>query len=225
MALLALVTHLRDHERGNNKTRLCILQKLDKGIRLHPLEERKTIHGHPPDAFPRDSVVSIAYDVFGEFASLDEVRIPWSLLCIRIICIRLVVHCRRCHCSGCTRLSTRVGTRRRIERERLRCEPAREFKSGFCGYMSGCTMPLGSCTCDASMATLMLSQPSAGPRDCMKTKSAIYFTAESDLNMRIFTTPWQLVPKFNTLWSCKICAVRRFHLPSYNTHTNVNIIA
>jgi hypothetical protein len=59
------VAHLRDHERGHHKTRLCILQKLDKSIRLHPLEERQTIHGQPPNAFPSASVVKIACQVFG----------------------------------------------------------------------------------------------------------------------------------------------------------------
>ena len=67
------VTHLRDNERGNHKTRLAILDKPDKRIRLHPLEERETIHGEPPDAGPSDSGVNIAYDAFGEFASLFEV--------------------------------------------------------------------------------------------------------------------------------------------------------
>ena len=117
-----VVTHLRDHERGNHKTCLCILNKPDKSIRLHPLEERQTIHGEPPDAFPSDSVVSIACDVFGEFASLDEVRIPWSLVCTRIICIPLGVvargqaHCLGGYWAGHTRFSTRQGER--SERDR-----------------------------------------------------------------------------------------------------------
>ena len=73
VAIWLFVTHLRDHERGNHKTRLAILDKPDKRIRLHPLEERETIHGEPPDAGPSDSVVNIACDACGEFASLDEV--------------------------------------------------------------------------------------------------------------------------------------------------------
>ncbi len=73
VAFWLFFTHLRDHKRGNHKTRLAILDKPDKRIRLHPLEERETIHGEPPDAGPSDSGVNIAYDAFGEFASLFEV--------------------------------------------------------------------------------------------------------------------------------------------------------
>ena len=129
-----LVTHLRDNERGDHKTRLTILKKPAKSIRLQPLEERQTIHGEPPDAFPSDSVVSIACDVLGEFASLDEVRIPWSLVCTRIICIPLgvvargQVHCRVGNWTEYTRFSTRQGERR----ERSIHQPARELESGNC---------------------------------------------------------------------------------------------